>query len=170
MAVQATFQAMGLRSEKAVSAHLLLENAYESNFVSDISKVDYLAGSLGRTHLRPLPGLPTFVDDVYVFGYLRREDCVFQGGRLSCSTGEDSPAKHAIARISTAVCECMGTALPAATCRQTSSTQLQPETTPKAAPCERQSPGSSTTPAKRRRQSGESYTRIQNRPASSWQR
>ena len=110
MAVQATFQAMGLRFEKAVSAHLLQENAYESNLVSDISKVDYLAGGLGRTHLRPLPGLPTFVDDVYVFGYLRREDCVFYGGRLSCTTGEDSSAKHTIARISTAVRECMGTA------------------------------------------------------------
>ena len=101
---------MGLRFEKAVSAHLLQENAYESNLVSDISKVDYLAGGLGRTHLRPLPGLPTFVDDVYVFGYLRREDCVFYGGRLSCTTGEDSSAKHTIARISTAVRECMGTA------------------------------------------------------------
>ena len=82
MAVQATFQSMGLQSEKAVSAHLLLENALESNLVSDISKVDYLAGNLGRTHLRPLPGLPTFVDDVYVFGYLRHEDCVVHGGRL----------------------------------------------------------------------------------------
>ena len=110
MAVQATFQALGLRSEKAVSTHLLLENAYESNIVSDISKVDYLSDNLGRTHLRPLPGLSPFVDDVYVFGYLRREDCVFHGGRLSCTTGEDSSAKYTIARISTAVLECMGTA------------------------------------------------------------
>ena len=110
MAVQATFQSMGLRSEKAVSAHLLLENAHESNLVSDISKVDYLAGNLGRTHLRPLPGLPTFVDDVYVFGYLRREDCVVHGGRLSCTTGEDSSAKNTVARISTAARESMGMA------------------------------------------------------------
>ena len=107
MAVQATFQSMGLRSEKAVSAHLLLENAHKSNLVSDISKVDYLAGNLGRTHLgrthlRLLPGLTTFVDDdVCVFGYLRREDCVVHGGRLSCTTGEDSSAKNTIARIST---------------------------------------------------------------------
>ena len=55
MAVQATFQSMGLRSENAVSANLLLENTHESNLVSDISKVDYLAGNLGRTHLRPPP-------------------------------------------------------------------------------------------------------------------
>ena len=110
MAVQTTFQSMGLRSENAVSAHLLLENAHESSLVSDISKVDYLAGNLGRTHLRPLPGLPTFVDDVYVFGYLRREDCVFHTGHLSCTTGEDSSAKNTVARISTAARESLGTA------------------------------------------------------------
>ena len=67
---------MGLRSKKAVAAHLLLENTYESNLVSDIAQVDYLSGNQGRTHLRPLSGLPTFVDDVYVFGYFRREHCV----------------------------------------------------------------------------------------------
>ncbi|MEW8689201.1 MAG: hypothetical protein AB2556_25545 [Candidatus Thiodiazotropha sp.] len=79
---------MGLQSEKAASAHLLLENAHESNLVSDISKVDYL---------HPLPGLLTFVDDVYVFGYLHREDCVVHGGRLSCTTGEDSSTKNTVA-------------------------------------------------------------------------
>ncbi|MEW8688308.1 MAG: hypothetical protein AB2556_21055 [Candidatus Thiodiazotropha sp.] len=108
MAVQATFQSMGLRSEKAVATHLLLENAHESNLLSDISRVDYLAGSRGRTHLPLLPGLPTFVDDVYVYGYLRRENCVFHRGRLSCTTGEDSSAKDIVARISTAVRESMG--------------------------------------------------------------
>ena len=116
MAVQATFQSMGLRPEKAVSAHLLLENAHESNLVSDISKVDYLAGNLGRTHLRPLPSLPRFVDDVYVFGYLRCEDCVVHGGRLSCTTREDSSAKNTFARISTASRESMGTAADGTTC------------------------------------------------------
>ena len=110
MAVQATFQTMGLRSEKAVAAHLLLENAHESNLVPDIAQVDYLAGNLGRTHLHPLPGLPTYVDDVYVYGYLRREDCVARGGRLSCTTGEDGSAKNIVARISTAVRESMGKA------------------------------------------------------------
>ena len=94
---------MGLRSEKAVSAHLL-ENAHESNLVSDISKVDYLAGNLGRTHLRPLPGLPTSI------GYLRGEDCVVHGGHLSCTTGEDSSAKNTVARISTAARVSLGTA------------------------------------------------------------
>ena len=110
MAVQATFQTMGLRTEKAVASHLLLENAHESNLVSDIAQVDYLAGNLGQTHLCPLEGLPTFVDDVYVFGYLRREDCVASGGRLSCTTGEGGSAKNVVHRISTAVYESLGKA------------------------------------------------------------
>ena len=84
---------MGLRCEKAVATHLLLENAYESNLLSDISKVDYLGGNLGRTNLRPLEGLPAFVDDIFVFGYLSREECVFQKGKLSCTSGEKGAAK-----------------------------------------------------------------------------
>ena len=110
MAIQATFQAMGLRSKKAVAAHLLLENAHESNFVSDIARVDFLSGNKGRTHLRPLSGLPTFVDNVYVFGYLRCEDCVAHRGSLSCTTGEHGSAKVVVARIPTAVRESLGTA------------------------------------------------------------
>ena len=103
MAVQATFQQMGIRSEKYLSTHLLLENAHESNLVPDIANVDYLANHLGRTSLRPLEGLPTFVDDVYVFGYLRRGDCVVARGQLSCTTGEYGSAKDIVSRISTAI-------------------------------------------------------------------
>lgn len=109
MAVQTTFQAMGVRSEKSAATHLLLENTHESNLLPDIAQVDYLAGHLGRTHLRPLEGLPTFVDDVYVFGYMRREDCVAYRGRLSCTTGENGSAKNIVAWISTAVRQSIGT-------------------------------------------------------------
>ena len=87
-ATKQTFEDMGLRCEKNVATHLLLENAYESNLLSDISKVDYLAGNLGRTNLRPLEGLPAFVDDIFVYGYLSREECVFRKGKLSCTSGE----------------------------------------------------------------------------------
>ena len=82
-ATKQTFRSMGLRCEKSVATHLLLENAYESNLSSDISKVEYLAGNLGRTNLCPLDGLPAFVEDIFVFGYLSREECVFQKGKLS---------------------------------------------------------------------------------------
>lgn len=109
MELRKTFESMGLRVAKSVASHLLLENAYDSNLLPDISKVDYLEGNLGPTHLRPLAGLPAFVDDVYVFGYLRREDCVFQKGRLSCTTGEEGSAKAVVGKIGIAVQESLGT-------------------------------------------------------------
>ena len=99
---------MGLRSEKAVAAHLLLENAHESNLVPDIAKVDYLAGNLGRTNLRSLVGLPPFVDDIYVFGYLSREECVFRNRRLSCTSGKDGCAKLVVANIANALERALG--------------------------------------------------------------
>ena len=125
MAVRKTFESMWFRIEKSVTTHLLLESAYGSNLVPDICKVEYLACNLGRTHLRSHEGLPTFVDDIYVFGYLRREDCVFQKGRFSCTTGEDGAAKLVVAKIGMALQESMGqpqTGPNGATCRQASST------------------------------------------------
>ena len=70
MEVQAIFQTMGLRSEKAVAAYPFLENMQEGNLVSEMALVNYLAANRGRIHLRPQPALPAFVDDVYVFGYI----------------------------------------------------------------------------------------------------
>ena len=93
MAIQATFASMGIRAKKATSPHLLVENANENNLLSDISRVDYLANNRGRTHLRPLYGLPVFVDDVYAFGYLRKEDIVETKGKVLCTTGDFGAAK-----------------------------------------------------------------------------
>ncbi|MEW8688734.1 MAG: hypothetical protein AB2556_23200, partial [Candidatus Thiodiazotropha sp.] len=64
---------MGLWTEKSLATHLLLENAYESNLLPDISRGDCLAGHKEQTHLQPLEGLPVFVDDIYVYGYLRKD-------------------------------------------------------------------------------------------------
>ncbi|MEW8580964.1 MAG: hypothetical protein AB2570_04580, partial [Candidatus Thiodiazotropha endolucinida] len=105
--VERTFREMGLFSEKSVATHLLLENAFESNLVPDISEVDYLEGHSGRTRLQPLEGLPTFVDDVYVYGYLRREDCVSRAGRVSCTTGAGGSAQVVVASISWGIREAL---------------------------------------------------------------
>ena len=173
MAVQSTFQSMGLRSEKAVSAHLLLENAHESYLVSDISKVDYLAGNLGRTHLRPLPGLPTFVDTSMSSATCAARTAWSMAGASLAQPERTAPRRTPLRGYLPPSARVWGwppMVLLAATYRRTSSTHLQPETTPKAVPSERQSPGSSSTPTKRRRRSGKSCTRRQNRPVSSWQR
>ena len=76
--------------------------------MSDISKVYYLAGNLGRTNLRPLEGLPAFVDDIFVFGYLSREECVFRKGKLSCTSGEQGAAKLVVASIANALERALG--------------------------------------------------------------
>ena len=89
MEAEATFRKMGICSKKAVAHHLLLENAYDSNLLPDISKVDYTAGNLDQTNLQPLQGLPPFVDDIYTFGYLRRTQFVSKGYRISCTTDEN---------------------------------------------------------------------------------
>ena len=102
-AIKQTFRSMGLRCEKSVATHLLLENAYQSNLLSDISKVDYLEGNLGSTNLRPLEGLPAFIDDIFVFGYVSREECVFQRGKLHCTSGEKGVAKLVVASIANAL-------------------------------------------------------------------
>ena len=59
--IERTFGSMGLRSEKSIAQHILLENAYGNNLVPDISKVDYLADNKGGTHLQPLADLQVFV-------------------------------------------------------------------------------------------------------------
>ena len=98
----ATYKNMGIRCAKNVANHILLENTYENNLVSDISTVDYLSNNNGRTNLQPLEGLPTFVDDLYVYGYLRQKECMYVGGKLLCS--DDGSAKRIVSRISTAIC------------------------------------------------------------------
>lgn len=110
MSIEATFRDMGLRSEKAVAHHLLIENAYDSNLLPNISNVDYLAGNLGQTNLQPLAGLPPFVDDIYVFGYMHRSHFVQKGHRIFCTTDENGSAKNIISRIAIAAREAFGTA------------------------------------------------------------
>jgi len=107
-ATKQTFESIGLWCKKAVAKHLLLENVYESNLLSDISKVDYVAGNLGRTNLRPLEGLPVFVDDIFVFGYLAREECVFQKEKLHCTSGQKGAAKLVVASIANAFERALG--------------------------------------------------------------
>ena len=99
---QATLREMGLRTEKSIALHILQENTYESNLVSDIANAPYLRGNTGRTHLAPLPGLPPFVDDIYmyVYGRLEEKDTVRVGARLSCTTGPNGAAARTVSQIS----------------------------------------------------------------------
>ena len=74
--ISTTFGNLGIIAKKSIAQHILLESAYSSNFVLDISNVDYTANNDGRTHLQPLAGLPTFADDMYVFWYLEENEYI----------------------------------------------------------------------------------------------
>ena len=55
-----------LWSEKRLSYHLVLENTYGNNLLSDISNEDYTKGNRGPTDLEALEGLEMFIDDIFV--------------------------------------------------------------------------------------------------------
>ena len=100
----ATLSSMGFRAEASLAKHLLLENCWENNLLPDISKVDYLEGHQGRTNLQPLDGLPLFVDDIYICGYLDQTEAVRIRGKVSC----EPVSKQIVARISMAPQEVLG--------------------------------------------------------------
>ena len=103
--LSATLSMIGLRAEASLAKHLLQENRWENNLVPDIFKVNYLEGHQGRTNLQPLEGLPLFVDDYYVFGFLDQAETVcIHGKKVPC----EIVAKQIVARISMAVQEALG--------------------------------------------------------------
>ena len=77
--IETTFKEMGIRAEKSIAEHILKENVYGSNLISDISSVDYTRGHLGETHLREIQGFPIFVDDRRDRGRNPKCSCIFCG-------------------------------------------------------------------------------------------
>ena len=100
----ATLSSMGLQAEASLAKQLRLENCWENNLLPDISKVDYLDGHQGRTNPQPLEGLPLFVDDIYVCGYLDQTEVVRTRYTVSC----EPVSKQIVARILMAAQEVLG--------------------------------------------------------------
>ena len=90
---ETTFKEIGKRSLKSIAEHILKENVYEGNLINDISEVDYTKNNHGKTHLQEIDGFGLFVDDLHVYGYLRKEDIVFlPKGGVSCTEGTNGSA------------------------------------------------------------------------------
>ena len=102
--IETTFKEMGIRANKRIAEHILKENAYEDNLISDISTVDYTKGNKGQTHLQEINGFGIFVDDLYIYGYLRMEDIIYnRKGGVLCTTGANGSASYIIDQIRTLV-------------------------------------------------------------------
>ena len=91
--IEATYKEMGKRSLKSIAEHILKENIHENNLISDIADVNYTKNHQGKTYLKEIEGFGLFVDDLYIYGYLRREDIVFTPrGGVSCTEGANGSA------------------------------------------------------------------------------
>ena len=101
--IQATFEQIGLRSKKRVAEHILHENTYDSNLVSDISEVCYTKDHLGKTRLQSVDGFPLFVDDIYVYGYFQKSSCIQKGGRIELTQGDAGQARNKVVQVQTCV-------------------------------------------------------------------
>ena len=98
--VETTFKQIGIRATSKIAEHVLKENTYDNNLLTDISTVDYTKDNLGKTRLQPIENLGVFVDDLYIHGYLRKEDVVYTTkGVVQCTTGEKGSACYVLNSI-----------------------------------------------------------------------
>ena len=107
--IEATFKEIGKRSLKTIAEHILKENINEENLISDISNVDYTKNNQGKTHLQEINGFGLFVDDLYIYGYLRKKDIVFTPkGGVSCTEGGNGSASCVVEMLRSIVKQTIG--------------------------------------------------------------
>ena len=107
--IEATFKEMGKRSLKAIAEHILKENVYEGNLINDIANVDYTKNNHGKTHLQEIDGFGLFVDDLYIYGYLRKEDIIYTPkGGISCTEGANGSASCVVEMLRSIVKQTIG--------------------------------------------------------------
>ena len=107
--IEATFKEMGKRSLKSIAEHILKENTQENNLISDIADVEYTKNHQGKTRLQEVEGFGLFVDDLYIYGYLRREDIVYTPrGGVSCTEGANGSACSIVEMLRSIVRQTIG--------------------------------------------------------------
>ena len=107
--IEATFKEMGKRSLKTIAEHILKENINEENLINDIANVNYTKNNQGKTHLQEIEGFGLFVDDLYIYGYLRKEDIVFTPkGGVSCTEGGNGSASYVVEMLRSIVKKTIG--------------------------------------------------------------
>ena len=107
--IEATFKEMGRRSLKTIAEHILKENINEENLINDIANVNYTKNHQGKTHLQEIEGFGLFVDDLYIYGYLRKEDIIFTPkGGVSCTEGGNGSASCVVEMLRSIVKQTIG--------------------------------------------------------------
>ena len=100
---------MGKRSLKTIAEHILKENINEENLINDIANVNYTKNNQGKTQLQEIEGFGLFVDDLYIYGYLRKEDIVFTPkGGVSCTEGGNGSASCVVEMLRSIIKQTIG--------------------------------------------------------------
>ena len=107
--IEATFKEMGRRSLKTIAEHILKENINEESLINDFANVNYTKNHQGKTHLQEIEGFGLFVDDLYIYGYLRKEDIIFTPkGGVSCTEGGNGSASCVVEMLRSIVRQTIG--------------------------------------------------------------
>ena len=102
---------MEIKKLDSIIPHLAIENIYNSNLIDDIGYVDYTENSKGLTCLKPLKGLPDYIDDLYIFKYIHINEIdekTINKNKLELKKGKDKSASLIVKKITSITTEVFG--------------------------------------------------------------
>ena len=100
-----------IKSLDSIIPHLAIENVYNSNLIDDIGYVDYTENSKGLTCLKPLKGLPDYIDDLYIFKYIHKSEIdenTIKNKKIFLNKGKDSSASLIVKKFTSITTEVFG--------------------------------------------------------------
>ena len=108
---QINLNKLELKELSSIVPHLATENIFDSNLIDDIAYVDYTENSKGLTCLKPLKGLPDYIDDLYIFKYIHRseiEEATNNANKIYLNKGKDKSASLIVKKFTSITTEVFG--------------------------------------------------------------
>ena len=99
---------IGIQTLDSIIPHLAIENLYNSNLIDDIGYVDYTENSKGLTCLKPLNGLPDYIDDLYIYKYIHKSEIdekTINDKKIFLNKGKDSSASLIVKKFTSITTE-----------------------------------------------------------------
>ena len=93
---------MEIKNLDSIIPHLAIENVFNSNLIDDIGYVDYTENSKGLTCLKPLEGLPDYIDDLYIFKYIHISEIdekTINNKKIYLNKGKDGSASTIVKKF-----------------------------------------------------------------------
>ena len=102
---------MEIKNLDSIIPHLAIENVFNSNLIDDIAYVDYTENSKGLTRLKPLKGLPDYIDDLYIFKYIHEskiDENTINDKKIFLNKGKDKSASLIVKKFTSITTEVFG--------------------------------------------------------------